>query len=178
MDTLEKLTNRTKWRFNLLTLYILLLATTCQGNSQNDETKTDVELENKLDSNHCHNCYNSHKEHVETYVDDIVGQFNTFTEENFNLNSTVIYLERVVEDMLDKALTQEKFKIFDGVEIEATEDRNDTRVQEKVDAAGRALFSKYTYEYRLYQKVKDFVNTHILSINLPMAAKCKYKMYL
>ncbi|CAH0597888.1 unnamed protein product [Chrysodeixis includens] len=170
MDTLERLTNRTKWRFNLLTFYILLLAT-CQGNSQNDKTKTDVELDNKLDSNQCHNCYNSQKEYVATYVDDIVGQFNTFTDENFNLNSTVIYLERAVEDILDKALSQEKFKIFDGVEIKAAEDKNDTRLQEKVDSEGRALFSKYTYEYRIYQKVKDFVNTHILSINLPMAAK-------
>ncbi|CAH2059550.1 unnamed protein product, partial [Iphiclides podalirius] len=42
---------------------------------------------------------------------------------------------------------------------------------EKTEVEGRALFSTYTYEYRLYQKIKNFVETHILSINLPKAAR-------
>ncbi|CAH0697214.1 unnamed protein product [Spodoptera exigua] len=71
--------------------------------------------------------------------------------------------------MLDRALSNDRFKIFDGVEVKPVGD-NDTKVEKRSDE-GRALFSKYTYEYRMYQKVKDFVNTHILSINLPMAAK-------
>ncbi|PZC71256.1 hypothetical protein B5X24_HaOG213742 [Helicoverpa armigera] len=173
MDTLEKQRySRTKWRFpHLLALYILLLATHCQGEpSHTDKTKTD-NLENNVDSIHCHSCYSSsnHESNVDNYVnfvDDIVGQLNTFTDEHFNLNKTVVYLEKAVEDILDKALSKDKFKIFDGVEVKAAEN-----VTKRSDEEGRALFSKYTYEYRMYQKVKNFINTHILSINLPMAAK-------
>ncbi|KAH9644683.1 hypothetical protein HF086_011852 [Spodoptera exigua] len=175
MDTIGALrTSRIKWRLNsLLTLYILLF-TQCKGDTSHDITKTDLKLDNNLDSIHCHSCYSSSttESHVEKYVDvvdDIVGQLNTFTDQHLNLNKTVVYLEKTVEDMLDRALSNDRFKIFDGVEVKPV-GGNDTKVEKKSDE-GRALFSKYTYEYRIYQKVKDFVNTHILSINLPMAAK-------
>lgn len=175
MDTIGALrTSRTKWRLNtLITLYILLF-TQCKGDTSHDITKTDIKLDNNLDSIHCHSCYNNSptESHVEKFVDvvdDIVGQLNTFTDKHLNLNKTVIYLEKAVEDMLDRALSNDRFKIFDGVEVKPV-GGNDTKIEKKSDEA-RALFSKYTYEYRIYQKIKDFVNTHILSINLPMAAK-------
>ncbi|XP_075986758.1 protein Osi24 [Anticarsia gemmatalis] len=170
MDTLENLRySKTKWRCCLLVLYILLTAN-CRGEtSHTDKTKTD-KLDNNLDSIHCHSCYSSSNESpVENYIGDVVETLSTYADENFNLNKTVVYLERAVESILDKALSNDRFKIIEGVEIKAVQ-LNSTRA-DKNDAEGRALFSKYTYEYRLYQKVKDFINTHILSINLPMAAK-------
>ncbi|KAJ8715440.1 hypothetical protein PYW07_009922 [Mythimna separata] len=179
MDTVENLRNsRTKWRFtNLLTLYILLLTAPCQGDkSQAEVTKTDVKLDNNLDSIHCHSCYsssNKESSNVDNYVeflDDIVGQLNKYTDQHLSLNKTVGYLEKAVEDILDKALSKDKFKIFEGVEVKPAADNN-TKIEKRSDEEGRALFSKYTYEYRMYQKIKNFVNTHILSINLPMAAK-------
>lgn len=175
METLESSrNNKSKWRLNLQILYILLLATNCQGDSSTDKTKTEIKLDNKLDSIHCHSCYSSrnNESSVDNYFKDIVDILSTYAEENFNLNTTVTYLERAVENILDNALTKNRFKISDGVVIKA-EKINDTKL-EKRHEQGRELFSKFTYEYRLYQKVKDFINTHILSINLPMAAKCKY----
>ncbi|KAF9799418.1 hypothetical protein SFRURICE_003115 [Spodoptera frugiperda] len=175
MDTIgASTTSRTKWRLNtLVTLYILLF-TQCKGDNSQDITKTDVKLDNNLDSISCHSCYSNSptESHVEKYVDvvdDIVGQLNTFTDKHLNLNKTVVYLENAVEEMLDKALSNDRFKILDGVEVKPVSE-NGTTIEKKSDEA-RALFSKYTYEYRIYQKIKDFVNTHILSINLPMAAK-------
>ncbi|CAB3257654.1 unnamed protein product [Arctia plantaginis] len=173
MDTLESSrNNKSKWRLNLQILYILLLATHCQGSSSHtDKTKTEVKLDNKLDSIHCHSCYSSrnNESSVENYFKDIVDTLSTYADENFNLNSTVTYLERAVENILDNALSKNRFKISDEVEIKVDQ-INDTKL-EKRHEQGRELFSKFTYEYRLYQKVKDFINTHILSINLPMAAK-------
>lgn len=178
MDTIgASTTSRTKWRLNtLVTLYILLF-TQCKGDNSQDIIKTDVKLDNNLDSISCHSCYSNSptESHVEKYVDvvdDIVGQLNTFTDKHLNLNKTVVYLENAVEEMLDKALSNDRFKILDGVEVKPVGE-NGTKIEKKSDEA-RALFSKYTYEYRIYQKIKDFVNTHILSINLPMAAKCEY----
>lgn len=182
MDTEGVRNSKTKWRStNLLPLYILLLAAPCQGDTSHTEiTKPDVKLDNNLDSIHCHSCYSSsNKEsyNVENYVDvidDLVGQLNTFTDQHLNLNKTVGYLEKAVEDILDKALSKDRVKIFEGVEVKPAGTENDTKIEKRNDEEGRALFSKYTYEYRMYQKIKNFVNTHILSINLPMAAKCEY----
>lgn len=183
MDTIEGLrSSRTKWRCsNLLTLYILLLAATCKGDtSHTDITKTEVKLDNNVDSIHCHRCNSSSNKEssnvdkYENFLDDLVGQLNNFTDQRFNLTNTVVKLENAVEDILDKALSKDKFKIVEGVEIKPVENENNTKIEKRSDEEERALFSKYTYEYRMYQKIKNFVNTHILSINLPMAAKCEY----
>lgn len=183
MDTIGSSRNNiTRWRCTLLTLYIMLLATHCQGESHTDITKTDVKLDNKLDSIHCHSCYSSSNkespvDNYKNYIKDFVDTLSTYADKDFNLNKTVVRLERAVETMLDEALTQDRYKIFEGIEIKVEQANGTSANVNKTESdigEGRELFSKFTYEYRLFQKVKDFVNRHILSINLPMAAKCKY----
>lgn len=172
MDTLGSLRNsRTKWRLHILPLYILLLVTSCQGGSnQSNNTKINEKIDNNLDTIHCHNCYSSKNKNtsVDNYMKDVIETLTTYADENFNLNKTVVYLEKALENVLDNVLSN---NIYSFIEENSTKfEHNDTKI-EKNNGEGRELFSKFTYEYRLYQKIKDFFSNNILSINLPMAAK-------
>lgn len=159
-----------EWRCSLL---VILLLT--QVRSQEIETKIDV------DNSQCHSCSNSNSDSSD-FVDSIAEIVSTFAEKNDSVNKTIIKLELEVESLLEKALDRDRYEIIEGIEIKPdgvkrTEDRKDVEVSD-----GRALFSKYTYEYRMLQKVKNFIDTHVVSINLPKAAKfmgfrCKYSYY-
>ncbi|XP_068625391.1 uncharacterized protein Osi24 [Battus philenor] len=143
-----------------------------QSNHDETETKSNVNnLENNVDINKCHNCdknltdENKLKKHKsEGFVDQVINTINTFTKKYINVNETEKHLEKEFEKVLDDVLSKDRFEIVEGVEIQPL-DNNKEKVDSNVE--GRALFSTYTYEYRLFQKIKNFVETHILSINLP-----------
>ncbi|CAH0401562.1 unnamed protein product [Chilo suppressalis] len=188
---------RLEWRFQdkclLVILYIALLTiqTNCQtttGSSQESLTKTDNNLD-KVVTNNCHSCQNSNNEKItidnkrsvknesvnaemvkEDVVNDIIDIIGTITKRYVLVNMTETRLENELERILDKTLGKENFEIADGIEIKSISDTEKNMLKSKSDE-GRALFSKFSYEYRLYQKFRNFIDTHVLSINLPKAAK-------
>lgn len=133
-----------------------------------------------LDDPPCHSCPHSQdvsRSKEDSFVGNIIDTVSEFCEKYVFVNNTERDLSRVLENAIDEALKKDKYEIFDGFEIKAV-NVNETERSEGGSEA-RALFSSYTYEYRLFKKIQDFVNTHILSINLPKAARligfrCKY----
>ncbi|KPJ03648.1 hypothetical protein RR46_04260 [Papilio xuthus] len=101
-------------------------------------------------------------------MDRVIDKVNTFTKKYIIVNQTESQLENEFEKVLDNALSKDRYEILEGIEIRPIE-KKDLMRTDKVE--GRALFSTYTYEYRLYHKIKNFFDTHILSINLPKAAR-------
>ncbi|XP_059050504.1 uncharacterized protein LOC131845456 [Achroia grisella] len=194
---LKTTSTRYEWRFaerNLLvTLYIILCAIQCNclntEHSQNETiTKTGVNVDIKVDSNHCHSCQtNSNKfnndnkttknkmapTQAEHFVDDVIITLGTFTKRYLLVNTTESELENEVESIFDNVLRNDRYQIIDGVEIKPIDKEEKSQLQDRSAAVseGRALFSKYTYEYRMLEKFKNFVENHVLSINLPKAAK-------
>ncbi|XP_004926131.1 uncharacterized protein LOC101743499 [Bombyx mori] len=158
----------------LILMYILLFAArfNCQDLSINEETKNNTVDINKSD---CHSTESSNinvlvSDKAPSTLQDFIRSLENVTEKEALLNKTMGY----VENLIDNVLNYERIKIIDGVEIKI---KNDTKVVDKerkenndIEEA-RGLFSKYTYEYRLYQKIKSFIDTHVLSISLPKAAK-------
>lgn len=181
---------RTGWRFpKTLTILLYITLFVIESRCQNSQTKIDnLEVIDKQ----CHSCHTSNnidnskrKENSinksnnedESFVEELMVTVGTFTKDYLLANKTEEQLGLEIESLLDDALSKDRYEIFDGVEIKSIK-TNDFEV--KTEAEGRALFPKYSYEYRLYQKVKKFVDTHVLSINLPKAAKlvgfrCKYR---
>ncbi|KAM3957968.1 protein Osi24 [Aphomia sociella] len=184
---------RCEWRFGdrslLVILYITLFA--LQTNCQNTEssqietiTKRDVDI--NVDSNHCHSCQTisnkfdndnaTENKTVPTESEDVVNNviitLSTLTKRYFLSNTTENELEKEVESIFDKVLSNDRYEIIEGIEIKPVDKEDLDKLQSKNDVSeGRALFSKYTYEYRMLQKFKNFVENHVLSINLPKAAK-------
>ncbi|XP_041985418.1 uncharacterized protein LOC121737785 [Aricia agestis] len=142
--------NCQKWRIPERIIVVLLLMATVKCDVNKDESNF-RETKN-VDNIRCHNCeYN--------IVDNVINSINALSDSN-----TTEKLQRVFEKTLDEVLSKDKYVIFDGVEIKSV---NTSLTKDK----GRALFSSYTYEYRLLQKIKNFMNTHVLSINLPKATE-------
>ncbi|XP_049880704.1 uncharacterized protein LOC126377090 [Pectinophora gossypiella] len=172
-----------------ITLYILLLTTQSRCQNIIKESQGDTKTVGNLalvENKPCHSCETRNKinnevdERVteeENFVDDVIATIGTFTKNYLLLNKTESQLEDEVDNLLDDALSKDRYELFDGVEIkkskdkEANEKEDETEIERKDKEEGRALFPKYSYEYRLYQKVKTFIDTHILSINLPKAAR-------
>jgi hypothetical protein len=208
LNTRGRFSRRQEWRFLerklLITLYIALLAVqtssqTTKDTSQESLTKTDSSLD-KVDNNHCHSCHsNSNNENIkletiqiknesaenvpvkDSLVDDVIEILGTITKRYVLVNKTETQIKKHLENVLSQAISQKRFEIIDGVEIKAIDQGEVKKTEAKPDE-GRALFSKFSYEYRLYQKFKNFIDTHVLSINLPKAAKlmgfrCKYPSY-
>lgn len=185
--------SRTGWRFpKTLTILLYITLFVIESKCQNSQTKIDnLEIVDKQ----CHSCHTSNnidnsksKENSksksnnqeESFVEDLMVTVGTFTKDYLLANKSEKQLELEIENLLDDALSKEKYEIFDGVEIKSIK-KNDSKGK-TTENEGRALFPKYSYEYRLYQKVKDFVDTHILSINLPKAARlmgfrCEYLFF-
>ncbi|XP_045780321.1 uncharacterized protein LOC123877551 [Maniola jurtina] len=180
---------RKSWRFPnniiLVTLYIFLFIVT--GECQNDKdqsshidslTKSDInKLDNTLDSNKCHSCQISNSNHKSNknedqssnMLADFIDTVSTFSEKYVFVNGTERKLQNLLEKVLDEANKKDRYEIIDGVELK-TISKNETKRSKKsleVKNEERALFSSYTYEYRLFQKIKNFIDTHIVSINLP-----------
>lgn len=182
--------SRTGWRFpKTLTILLYITLFVIESRCQNSQTKIDnLEIVDKQ----CHSCHTSNntdnsrrKENSnnksnngeESFVEELMVTVGTFTKDYLLVNKTEEQLGHEIENLLDDALSKDRYEIFDGVEIKSVK-RNDFEVKTS-EVEGRALFPKYSYEYRLYQKVKTFVDTHVLSINIPKAAKlvgfrCKY----
>lgn len=171
-------------------------------------TKKNQNIDTNVDNiNHCHSCVNSkHKEVIEnkvtiekdfkekeeneknnkSFLEDLITTVSTFTDTYLINNRTEKELEIKVEKLLDEALSKDKYEIAEGIEIKTIkyDRKNESINNNSYNIAtntenGRALFSSYTYEYRLLQKIKTFIDTHILSINIPKAAnlfgfRCKY----
>ncbi|XP_026754295.2 uncharacterized protein LOC113514410 [Galleria mellonella] len=194
--TLKTSSRRCEWRFAdrglLVILYIILFS--IQANCQNTEpsqnetiTKRVVNVGIEVDSNHCHSCQtNSNKfdydnrtkdntkpTEAEHFVDNVIITLGTFTKRYLLVNTTESELENEVENIVDSVLGNDRYEIIEGVEIKPIDKEEKSQLQKKNDVTseGRALFSKYTYEYRILQKLKNFVENHVLSINLPKAAK-------
>lgn len=189
---------RLEWRFAQKSLLVILYLTlyilqcNCQDAQINHGaiTKTDnldVKVDNN-DTNHCHSCqtsnkfnnenkFNNSKSSNETdslnYIDDIIITLSTLTKRYLLVNTTETQLEDKVEDVLNNVLSKDQYEIIEGVEIKPVDDDSKVKQQSRSDddSEARALFSKYTYEYRMFQKIKNFIETHVLSINLPKAAK-------
>lgn len=169
-------------RFNLLIiLYISILTQVkCETTKSNRESTTKTDKLN-LVSSQCHTCFTSNNEVDNTgnLVENVIDVMYTLTAKDSVVNNTIDRLELEVENLLERAISRDSFEIFDGVEIEPvknvkSKDNNKKKtkdVRSLEERQGKALFSKYTYEYRMFQKVKEFVNTHVLSIDLPKAAK-------
>ncbi|CAH4036941.1 unnamed protein product [Pieris brassicae] len=131
---------------------------------RNDNTNT-------LDNVPCHSCLNSqdvNRSNDDSIVGNIIDTVSEFCEKYVFVNNTERDLSHVLENAIDEALKKDKYEIFEGFEIKSVSVK---AAQSKEDNDGRALFSSYTYEYRLFKKIKNFVDTHILSINLPKAAR-------
>ncbi|XP_039760807.1 uncharacterized protein LOC120634360 [Pararge aegeria] len=182
---------RKAWRFpdNILsvTLYIILLLVTssCQTNHKDESshidssTKSDLnKLDNTVDSNKCHSCQNSNSKESSinakgsNMFSDFIDTVSTFSEKYVFVNETEKKLQNVLEKMLDEAIEKDKYELIEGVELKAIDSKNVSNRSKKsleVNNEERALFSSYTYEYRLFQKIKNFIDTHIVSINLPKA---------
>lgn len=199
--------SRSQWRFGNITvviMYILLfIQQTCVADNIESSTKNDTLVDLELVNKDCHSCQsssnntendnlylndknaiineNSNNDKEESYlIGDVLEKLNEFSEKYSIVNRSIRFLERKVENLLDKVLRKDSFVIIDGIEIRPSNDGKNKKDNKKVDIAeSRALFSKYTYEYRLYQKIKNFINTHMVTINLPKAAqfiafRCKY----
>lgn len=169
-------------------------------------TKTVNNVDVNVDSKPCHSCQTSTNKSidVEKEISNVDSKKDETLEEAYTLlqktldniesfmdmiiksdqlhNKTETQLENKMENVIDKVLSNriDRIEIIDGVEIKPIEGDDKKKLQAKRDVEeSRALFSKYTYEYRLLQKIKNFVETHVLSINIPKAAKfmgfrCKY----
>lgn len=181
--------SRTGWRFpKTLTILLYITLFVIESRCQNSQTKIDnLEVIDKK----CHSCHTSNnidnskrKENSinesnnedASFVEELMVTVGTFTKDYLIANKTEEQLGLEIENLLDEALSKDKYEIFDGVEIKSIKTNY---FEVKTEVEGRALFPKYSYEYRLYQKVKKFMDTHVLSINLPKAAKlvgfrCKY----
>ncbi|XP_013142897.1 PREDICTED: uncharacterized protein LOC106106784 [Papilio polytes] len=192
-DSVFRKLNRYRLRFAdkiVIILYIFFLIVKCDCETKfNDssqyvnETKIVNNIENNLESNNCHSCENSNlnqdyitKEKVnneemksETFMEEVIDTISTFTKKYIIVNQTESQLENEFEKVLDNALSKDRYEILEGIEIKLEDTKKDLMRSDK--AEGRALFSTYTYEYRIYQKIKNFFETHILSINLPKAAR-------
>ncbi|GBP35616.1 hypothetical protein EVAR_33818_1 [Eumeta japonica] len=127
---------------------------------------------NSVDNSNVKDANDDNREGV---IDDLITSVGELTIEYLRSNKTNEELEVELENMLGEALNKDRYEIIEGVAIEAIDENEIKKIKRSSDASneveGRALFSKYTYEYRLLQKVKDFIENHILSINLPKAAK-------
>lgn len=195
MDSSRKRQNcrRNEWRFGersfVVILYITLLVvqTNCQSQSHESLTKT-VNNIDKVDNSNCHSCQSSSNDKIdvetvrnfnvsdnditdkEDVIEDVLEILGTITKRYILVNMTETQLETEVERILSNVLSTDRYEIAEGVEIKTVENDIDKQADKRNDE-GRALFSKFSYEYRLYQKFKNFVDTHVLSINLPKAAK-------
>lgn len=202
MDPTQKIQGRShrrsqwklQWRNLIALLYIASLTAHANCQTSHESLTKTVKID-KVETNNCHSCHSSSKDNVnvenvinnnnvsahgETYdaVDDVIEILGTITKRYILVNMTETQLENEVENILNKALSKDRYEIVDGVEIKSIKESGDSKIEPKSDE-GRALFSKFSYEYRLFQKFKNFVDTHVLSINLPKAAKlmgfrCKY----
>lgn len=196
----------------ILYIFLLILQSNCQtiikDQSSHIESLTKSDLDNVdlkvVDSNHCHSCHPSSKLYensnikindtrtnvnVESnLINELLDTVGELTQEYFlKHNHTEKDLEHDVEILIDDALSKDQYEIVEGIEIKSVQKRsgggNEKITQDNNrEEEGRALFSKFTFEYRLLQKVKNFVETHILSINLPKAARlmgfrCKYLIF-
>lgn len=193
-------------------LYIVLLIVNCNcqtvdiQSQDGSETKTDINnLGSNLEYNHCHSCESSNNEEKidqsvlyddsarnknepkerkpEGFMEQLIDTVDTFTKKYVIVNQTEKQLEHEFEKALDRALSKDRYEIIEGVEIKPIDTKRALKKFDKPEVEGRALFSTYTYEYRLYQKIKNFVETHILSINLPKAARligfrCNYFLHI
>ncbi|XP_037967520.2 uncharacterized protein LOC105389093 [Plutella xylostella] len=185
----------------ILYIFLLILQSNCQtiikDQSSHIESLTKSDLDNVdlkvVDSNHCHSCHPSSKLYensnikindtrtnvnVESnLINELLDTVGELTQEYFlKHNHTEKDLEHDVEILIDDALSKDRYEIVEGIEIKSVQKRNGggnekTTQDNNREEEGRALFSKFTFEYRLLQKVKNFVETHILSINLPKAAR-------
>ncbi|KOB69065.1 Osiris 21 [Operophtera brumata] len=162
MDSTNQKTQRNhrkmEWRCSLI---VMLLLT--QVRSQEIEAKIDVDSQ-------CHSCSNSNNDSPDI-VDSILDIVSTIAERNVNVNKTIHKLELEMEILLEKALDKDRYEIIEGIEIKPDGAKRTEDTRDVEESEGRALFSKYTYEYRMLQKVKNFVDTHVVSINLPKAAE-------
>ncbi|KAJ2940076.1 hypothetical protein O0L34_g14112 [Tuta absoluta] len=147
----------------LVTLYIICVATQSQSQTVHKNSQNITKNIENLDINTpCHRCQTSNV----SFVEEVIDAVGTFTKDYLLVNKTEKQLENEFEGLVDGILSKDKYEIFAGVEIKKT---NVTK--RKDESEGRALFPKYSYEYRLYQKVKKFIDTHVLSINLSKAAR-------
>lgn len=190
LGTDQKRLSRSEWRFaerGLLVvtyIFLLILQNNCQTVLSNETsqienlTKRIESLDNKVESKQCHSCQSSNKfenknlesnEESENFIDNMIETVGEFTEKLLLVNRTEKQLENELERIVDDALSMDRFVIIDGVEIKSVKKRDSRKLED--EAESRALFSTYTYEYRLLQKIKNFVETHIISINLPKAAR-------
>lgn len=168
-------------RFSLLVILYISLLTQVRSETTDLNRESTTKRDNlELDSSQCHTCFPSNNEVVNTenFVDNVIDIIYTLTIKDSAVNKTMDKLELEVGNLLERALNKDSFKIFDGLEIKPIKDgvnkkRNVKKSEDNSleEDKGRALFSKYTYEYRMYQRVKEFVNTHVLSIDIPKAAK-------
>ncbi|CAK1594321.1 unnamed protein product [Parnassius mnemosyne] len=185
----------------VLYIFLLIVKSDCQttfkhSSQDESETKTDIhKLESNLEFNHCHSCRSSNnlnenadksdskndKEDFrnentyvtksENFTDTLIDTVSTFTKKYLIMNQTENEVEKEFEKVLDSALSKDRYEIIEGIEIKPADTKKASKNSKEVGIDGRALFSSYTYEYRLYQKIKNFIETHILSINLPKAAR-------
>ncbi|XP_013185059.1 uncharacterized protein LOC106130704 [Amyelois transitella] len=186
---------RLEWRFGqksllvIIYLTLFLLQCNCQDTHTNDDIKTKSDkLDLKVETNHCHSCQTSNKFNDKNnidgsessnstesvnYVEDLIITLGTLTKRYLLVNTTESQLEDKVENVLDDVLSKDQYEIIEGIEIKPLDDVKKDKLKSKseADSEARALFSTYTYEYRMFQKIKNFVETHVLSINLPKAAK-------
>ena len=199
MDTNEsnqKLFRRKGWKLPenivLVTTYIFLFIVTGNCQTVQKEKLSHIEssaqadinkLENKLDSS-CHNCQFSNSNNLinanteqkvpkeNNFFLNVIDTVSRFSEKYVFANNTEKQLQNVLEKFIDNALKQNSYELFDGVEIKAIDNKNKTRPKENYEnnEVGRALFSSYTYEYRLFQKIKNF--SYIFGIKL-VYNKCK-----
>ncbi|XP_052745048.1 uncharacterized protein LOC112056885 [Bicyclus anynana] len=181
---------RKDWRFPegfiSVTLYIILFIVSgnCQTNHKDESshisssTKSDLnKLGNTVDSSKCHSCRSDSNEiNVNAKGSNILADFidtvSTFSEKYVFVNETERKLQNVLEKALDEAFEKDRYELIEGVELKAIDSNNVTKRSRKsleIKNEERALFSSYTYEYRLFQKIKNFIDTHIVSINLPKA---------
>ncbi|KAG6459416.1 uncharacterized protein LOC115449453 [Manduca sexta] len=188
MDIIKIQTNfsrRSEWRFQkcILVMYIslLVLQVNCQNTndktSQTNSTKNDVDFR-KSD---CHSCESSSKIDNKTDVvndninGDIVSNFLTTLNKLVEIyemeNKTDLYVENNLEVLVGEELRKDFMKALEGTDSKSTDRSDSEKDDNHTDSEGRALFSKYTYEYRLFQKIKNFIDTHIMSINIPKAAR-------
>ncbi|KAI5638327.1 pao retrotransposon peptidase domain-containing protein [Phthorimaea operculella] len=168
----------------IVTLYIICLATQSQAQTVNTNSQNITKNIENLDiETPCHRCQTSNV----SFVEEVIDAVGTFTKDYILVNKTEKQLENEIEGLVDGILSKDKYEIFDGVEIKKTNNttsrdddtrrrdddtkRSDDDTKRSNDSEGRALFPKYSYEYRLYQKVKNFIDTHVLSINLSKAAR-------
>lgn len=73
-------------------------------------------------------------------------------------------------DYLDETFSVDRYKIIPGVQIEPARRKNESETERKDTSCESARRSRGLEDY-FHEKLKDYYETHLVSVNLPETAR-------